>query len=213
MPTAQDIALQPHAKALFLRHALSNAVVLTVLLIVLGCAGYLVDATLAPDSIENSLVSQLIVLIWLLCVFAACAWAALTSRRSIAPAVAPNAYVSEVGHVVERWLIAVGIVAAAVMCALALAAHLWPIPQWASGVPILGIWMFLAAVVPVECGATTPDTMKSMCMAMFAPWAFVFAFPMYMSERPGANRKATVLATASMVALMAGFVVFTVTTQ
>lgn len=219
MEFAQRHSRHLDARALMLRLTLTNAVLIGSLF---AAGVYLFSDFSEPDPSSTSSVWQaigygllrpLVGWSWVFCVWVVCGSIAGITHKLFAENSRRADYVARISHAVHFWLHVAGVATATIVCAMALAAQFWLFPRGATGLPIVGFWMFLAMIVPIECGATATSPKVAIIRAALIPWAFVVLFPIHMSERAGGTRKSAILAGASMIAMMTGFVFYLLATE
>ncbi len=213
MESAQYIASPIDAGKLMLRMVLRNGVVQAGLFLIFAGVHYAIEMVVPTDSLARSLLLQGTGFAWGVGVLAACAWSAATSHNCFVVNRQQSEYAARGTPITERWLLVGGGMAALGMCAMAALAQIWRLPQDVGVAPVVAFWMFLAVVLPAECGATSLSRRNAMICSVLTTWAFVVAFPIYTRDRIGGSLKAAVVAGASMVAMMIGMVVFFLATE
>ncbi|MEX2185378.1 MAG: hypothetical protein WD875_01230 [Pirellulales bacterium] len=219
MTFVQPTAIRFNAGVLTLRLALFNGLAIGMLFVGGAFIFEILEpsGTDAPSSVWQAvgqgLLLPLVGWCWVFCVFMFCGASAFFSHKLFAERSRRDEYAAHVAPVVQRWLLGAGCVAAAAMATLAVAAQFWPLEEGVSGVVVIGMWIFLSAIVPVECGATVLKRKEAVIRAALIPWAFVLLYPMHMGDRVGGSRNLAIIAGALMVAMMFAFAMFLLATE
>jgi hypothetical protein len=109
---------------------------------------------------------------------------------------------------VERSLLLGGVLAAIAITVIAFAAQFWPMPSHYGTAIVAALYMYFAAIVPVDCGAMLRNRKQAIMFALIVPWAFVIAFPCYIRERAPRLKRATLIASMSMIVLVISYSMF-----